>query len=61
MFSLSLPSTSCLIATFSPLLAEGSKLKSSLAWGIVLLCIVLGILVTLQPVKRKKEVDGRQE
>lgn len=49
------------LATLSPLLAEGNKLKASLAWGLVLLLVVLGMLVTLQPVKREKEVKGRQK
>lgn len=46
---------------FAPILAEGSKLKSSMAWGLVLLCVVLGMLVTVNPVKREKEVKGRKE
>ncbi|QDU54468.1 hypothetical protein [Aeoliella mucimassa] len=46
-------------ATFVyPLLAD---LKNSLAWGLVILAIVLGMLVTLQPVKRTKEFKGRQD
>lgn len=49
------------LATFTPLLAEGGKLKSGMAWGLVLLCVVLGMLVTLNPVKREKEVKGRKE
>lgn len=44
----------------APLLAEGSTLKGSMAWGLVLLGVVLGVLVTVQPVKREKEVKGRQ-
>jgi type III secretory pathway component EscS len=44
-----------------PILAEASKLKESLSWGIVLLCVVLGMLVTLQPVRREKDIKGRKD
>lgn len=44
----------------APLLAEGNTMKGSLAWGLVLLCVVLGVMVTVQPVKREKEVKGRK-
>lgn len=53
--------TFAVLAQLSPVLAEGSKMKSSLAWGLVMLLVVLGMLVTLQPVKREKEVKGRKE
>ncbi len=49
------------LAPLAPVLAEGSKLKSSMAWGLVLLCVVLGMLVTLNPMKREKDVKGRKE
>jgi len=58
MFTHLIASTLTTIPPF--ILAEGSKLKSSAAWGIVLLCVVLGMLVTLNPVKRDKEVKGRK-
>ena len=51
-------------ASLSPLLAkeaEGSAFKSGLAWGLVILCVVLGMLVTLQPVKRIMDIKGRKE
>lgn len=39
----------------------GGKLKASLAWALVLLCVVLGTLVTVNPVKRESEIKGRVE
>lgn len=48
----------------SPLLAAeeaGGKMKASLAWALVLLCVVLGMLVTVNPVKRETEIKGRKE
>ena len=42
----------------APLLADA---KESFAWAIVVLLVVLGMMVTLQPVKRSKEVKGRIE
>ena len=48
-------------ATLTPAMAEGTKLKDSLAWFLVVLCVFLGMLITLQPVKRIKEIKGRRE
>lgn len=49
---------SSLMPTVVPVLAA---VKESMAWGLVVLLVVLGMLVTLQPVKRTKEVKGRKE
>ncbi len=49
------------LALIAPILAEGNKLKASMAWGLVLLCVVLGVIVTVNPVKRESEVKGRKE
>ncbi|WP_425396080.1 hypothetical protein [Aeoliella sp.] len=38
-----------------------ASMKESMAWGLVLLCVVLGMLITLGPVKREKEIKGRKE
>jgi len=48
----------------SPLLAAeeaGGKLKASLAWALVLLCVVLGMLVTVNPMKRESEIKGKKD
>ena len=51
-----------LLASIPPfVLAEGSKMKSSMAWGLVLLCVILGMLVTVNPVKRDTEVKSRNQ
>ncbi len=56
-----LAATFATLVPFAPVLAEGSKMKSSMAWGLVLLCVVLGMLVTVNPVKHDSEVKGRKE
>ncbi|MCO6045195.1 hypothetical protein NG895_14885 [Aeoliella sp. ICT_H6.2] len=51
-----------LASTFAHfVLPLAATMKDSLAWGLVLLCVVLGMLITLQPVRREKEVKGRLE
>lgn len=47
------------IAFYTLPLADG--MKDSMAWGIVILCVVLGVLVTVNPVKREKEIKGRKQ
>ncbi len=51
------------VAMMSPVLAqEGeNRLKQSMAWGLVVLMVVLGMMVTLLPPKRDAEVKGRKE
>jgi hypothetical protein len=48
----------------SPVLAQeegGGRLKQSMAWGLVVLMVVLGMMVTLLPPNRDAEVKGRKE
>jgi hypothetical protein len=61
MLNLLLANSTYFAANLSPTLAEMNKWNSSMAWFLVLFCVVLGMLATLQPVKREKEVKGRRE
>ena len=52
------------LAMIDPAAAQdggGSRVKQSLAWGLVVLMVVLGMMVTLLPPKRDTEVKGRRE
>mgnify|MGYP001135833545 CR=1 FL=1 len=51
------------VAMMSPVLAqeEGGRAKQSFAWGLVVLMVVLGMMVTLLPPRRDAEVKGRKE
>lgn len=57
-------STTCfwLATTLPAAAADGeNRLKDSLAWGLVVLFVVLGMMVTLLPPKRDIEIKKRQE
>jgi len=49
------------MALAAPASAEGSTLKESMAWGLVVLLILLAMMVTLLPTSRESEVKGRRE
>lgn len=51
------------IAMMSPVLAQegDNRMKHSMAWLLVVLMVVLGMMVTLFPPKRDAEVKGRKE
>jgi hypothetical protein len=44
-----------------PLLAEMSGSAISVAWGVMLFCIILGLLVTLSPSRRTTEIKRAKE
>jgi hypothetical protein len=44
-------------ASLVPLLADGE----AMAWGILLFCIILGLMVALMPVKRTTEIKKLKE
>lgn len=50
-----------LLAASTPAQAADNTIKSSLAWGIIVLLGILGVAVTVLPAKREKEVKGRKE
>jgi FtsH-binding integral membrane protein len=59
-----LASTTCFwLATTLPAVAQEdeNRLKDSLAWGLVVLFVVLGMMVTLLPPKRDVEVKRHKE
>lgn len=59
-----LAATACywLAMTLPASAADGeNRLKDSLAWGLVVLFVVLGMMVTLLPPKRDSEVKGRKD
>lgn len=49
------------MALAAPAAAEGSTVKGSMAWGLVVLLILLAMMVTLLPTSRESDVKGRRE
>ena len=45
-----------IITTALPLLAQATNKTLSFSWGIVLFCIILGLLVTLAASRRTTEI-----
>lgn len=59
-----LVATACYwVAMIAPAAAqeEVNRMKQGMAWGLVVLMVVLGMMVTLLPPKRDAEVKGRKE
>jgi hypothetical protein len=44
------------LANVLPLLAQGGGRTYGLSWAIVLLCVILGLIVTLRPSRRTSEI-----
>jgi di/tricarboxylate transporter len=59
-----LASTTCfwLATTLPAAAADGeNRLKDSLAWGLIVLFVVLGMMVTLLPPKRDADIKRHHE
>jgi hypothetical protein len=50
-----------IIPTSMALLAQAGKSAPPFSWAIVILCVVLGLIVTLSPARRTSEVKRRRE
>jgi CHASE1-domain containing sensor protein len=46
---------------FLPLLAQASNKSDAMAWALVLFCVILGLLVTLNPSRRTHEIKRTKE
>lgn len=50
-----------LLASVFPPLAQGGGQTHGLSWAVVLLCVILGLIVTLRPSRRTSEIKKPKE
>jgi hypothetical protein len=49
------------IVLLNPLIAQSAGTTNSASWALVLFCVILGLLVALNPARRTSEIKRTKE